>query len=372
MTTPSMREALAELVACDELRRNMRADMTEQSYKAARARSDAAWANARATLAAQPPVVGPLRKGIQRLRHSAHDRFTVEEDQLLVDVFHALAAQPAAEPVAQAVAAERERCAQLCELWDATHPHRLAEEIRKAAPPAAAPQVTGERAQVPDCPQCHGEGTVRSMTSHLGPDDYEFDEQCSSCSGTGSSDIRDAINSLGYWTQKTPAAGDRIVVERAKVLQIIEARAALASRGAPPAAAPQVTGEMVLPEITQDDIELLHYNPNTDDILQWVRNYAMRALASRVAPPAAVPSEPVAWADEVEQRLHSWRHRMMNRDGDRVSLSDYMSDEDIDDLIDYVCAPLASAPTAGKPLPGADLAADMRAKLDSELAKGKP
>ena len=32
----------------------------------------------------------------------------------------------------QAVAAERERCAQLCEFWDATHPARLAAEIRRA------------------------------------------------------------------------------------------------------------------------------------------------------------------------------------------------------------------------------------------------
>ena len=29
------------------------------------------------------------------------------------------------------VAAERERCAKLCEFWDATHPKRLAEEIRR-------------------------------------------------------------------------------------------------------------------------------------------------------------------------------------------------------------------------------------------------
>jgi hypothetical protein len=30
------------------------------------------------------------------------------------------------------LAAERERCAQLCEQWDATHPARLADEIRRA------------------------------------------------------------------------------------------------------------------------------------------------------------------------------------------------------------------------------------------------
>jgi|JI10StandDraft_1071094.scaffolds.fasta_scaffold450646_2 hypothetical protein len=32
---------------------------------------------------------------------------------------------------AAAVAAERERCAELCEQWNATSPDRLAEEIRK-------------------------------------------------------------------------------------------------------------------------------------------------------------------------------------------------------------------------------------------------
>ena len=34
--------------------------------------------------------------------------------------------------VMQEVAAERERCARLLEQWDATHPIRLAEEIRIA------------------------------------------------------------------------------------------------------------------------------------------------------------------------------------------------------------------------------------------------
>ena len=34
--------------------------------------------------------------------------------------------------VMQEVAAERERCAGLCEQWDATHPIRLAEVIRIA------------------------------------------------------------------------------------------------------------------------------------------------------------------------------------------------------------------------------------------------
>ncbi len=37
------------------------------------------------------------------------------------------------------VAAERERCAELCEFWDATHPKRLAVEIRRVGPIAPGP-----------------------------------------------------------------------------------------------------------------------------------------------------------------------------------------------------------------------------------------
>ena len=40
------------------------------------------------------------------------------------------AAQAAWAAWQAAVAAERERCAKLCEQWDATHPARLAAEIR--------------------------------------------------------------------------------------------------------------------------------------------------------------------------------------------------------------------------------------------------
>ena len=55
-------------------------------------------------------------------------------------------------------------------------------------------------------------------------------------------------------------------------------------------------------------------------------------------PPAAPQQvEPVAWRDHVEQRLHNWRQRTMNRSGDRLALDDMMSKESIDDLIDYVC-----------------------------------
>ena len=61
----------------------------------------------------------------------------------------------------------------------------------------------------------------------------------------------------------------------------------------------------------------------------------VQALIS--APAAPQQAEPVAWRDHVEQRLHNWRQRTMNRSGDRLALDDMMSKESIDDLIDYVC-----------------------------------
>jgi len=51
----------------------------------------------------------------------------------------------------------------------------------------------------------------------------------------------------------------------------------------------------------------------------------------------ALRAEPVEWRDHVEQRLHNWRQRFVNRSGDRLALDDMMSKESIDDLIDYVC-----------------------------------
>ncbi len=64
-----------------------------------------------------------------------------------------------------------------------------------------------------------------------------------------------------------------------------------------------------------------------------------RALAVKLDAIRAEPqqAEPVAWRDHVEQRMHNWRQRKMNRSGDRLALDDMMSKESIDDLIDYVC-----------------------------------
>lgn len=35
----------------------------------------------------------------------------------------------------------------------------------------------------PDCPNCQGSGEVMVMTSHLGPDDYEYPAPCDHCDG---------------------------------------------------------------------------------------------------------------------------------------------------------------------------------------------
>ena len=74
-----------------------------------------------------------------------------------------------------------------------------------------------------DCPTCSGEGLVRLMTSHLGPDDYEYDDQCQDCAGTGSANPKTAIVSLPYSLHRVRGCQ---VIERAAVLRIIEAHLA--------------------------------------------------------------------------------------------------------------------------------------------------
>ncbi|WP_421885215.1 NADAR family protein [Methylibium sp.] len=51
--------------------------------------------------------------------------------------------------------------------------------------------------------------------------------------------------------------------------------------------------------------------------------------------------------DVVEQRLLTWRQRFMNKSGDRLALDDFMGQESIDDLIDFVCAPPAQSAEQG-------------------------
>lgn len=48
---------------------------------------------------------------------------------------------------------------------------------------------------------------------------------------------------------------------------------------------------------------------------------------------------PRAWAlaAHIEQRLRTWRQRQMNRSGDRLALDDFMGEDSISDLVDFVC-----------------------------------
>ena len=54
-----------------------------------------------------------------------------------------------------------------------------------------------------------------------------------------------------------------------------------------------------------------------------------------------------SWRDHVEQMLRTWRCSHLNEDGDRLALDDFMDQESIEDLIDFVCDEWAApAPVA--------------------------
>ena len=46
---------------------------------------------------------------------------------------------------------------------------------------------------------------------------------------------------------------------------------------------------------------------------------------------------PRAISEYIEGRLREWKQSTINRHGDQLSLSDFMGDNDLDDLIDFVC-----------------------------------
>jgi hypothetical protein len=64
--------------------------------------------------------------------------------------------------------------------------------------------------------------------------------------------------------------------------------------------------------------------------------------------------EPVAWRAHVENRLRTWRQSTMNRCGDRLALDDFMGQDSIEDLIDYVCDEWAEPPAPQPPQPLTD------------------
>lgn len=124
------------------------------------------------------------------------------------------------KPASDHADAVRRRVADF-ERFAADHPDRM------KWPDTAAPANEGGEQPTTLCGCCDGSGSFIAVTGHLGPDDYEYEDECTACWGTGSSDIRDAINALSYQPHSvTPA---RQMVFRGDVLRIIEARAALAA-----------------------------------------------------------------------------------------------------------------------------------------------
>lgn len=77
---------------------------------------------------------------------------------------------------------------------------------------------------------------------------------------------------------------------------------------------------------------------------------ANRALRAELAAlkQQAVQGEPVAWREHVEQRIRTWRQRTMNRSGDRLAIDDFMGQDSIDDLVDFVCDESATPPAPGQ------------------------
>mgnify|MGYP001619541186 CR=1 FL=1 len=74
------------------------------------------------------------------------------------------------------------------------------------------------------CPACDGSGTIRAMTSHLGPDDYEYDEQCAACNGSGLPDLKDALATVGGIYN--PHRPSDFYISQKEVLRIVEAHVA--------------------------------------------------------------------------------------------------------------------------------------------------
>jgi len=84
-----------------------------------------------------------------------------------------------------------------------------------------------------------------------------------------------------------------------------------------------------------------------------------RALKAALAAPAEGPQAVAPeWRDHVEQRIRTWRQRTMNKSGDMLAIDDFMGQESIDDLVDFVCDEWAAPTAPDKAEP--DLAAELQ------------
>ena len=88
------------------------------------------------------------------------------------------------------------------------------------------------------------------------------------------------------WPDKVFAAAviRRLYAENERLAALVEAPQ--------PSPTPQADSQPVLPEITAEDRSFLHYNPNTDDIVEWVQHYASAAITADRAARAPADSVP--------------------------------------------------------------------------------
>ena len=88
----------------------------------------------------------------------------------------------------------------------------------------------------------------------------------------------------------------------------------------------------------------------SDEVASEVLNAMLTSTPSAPAQPQAAQAVPQALTDHIEQRIRTWRQRTMNRSGDCLAIDDFMSQDSIDDLVDFVCdeIALAAAPSASR------------------------
>ena len=109
--------------------------------------------------------------------------------------------------------------------------------------------------------------------------------------------------------------------------------------------------------------QTFYFDSEDDDAIEKAEADAIAAWNRRA--PAQPAQEPVAWRDHVEHRIRTWKQRHMNKSGDLLALEDFMGQDSIDDLVDFVCdewaEPVERPPAA---LPGAgDLQSAIRRVL---------
>lgn len=193
--------------------------------------------------------------------------------------------------------------------------HQIARAIESEVRTAIAAAGGG----VPqDCPACKGEcGHEKALSST----NYAW-VKCADCGGTGKLASSPQPEAAPQWV---PC---KCFDETSRRLCVYKDRCSRTEAYNTPASG---FGPKLMPQATGFD-----------------RAVEFTAQAQPEAAPAVaqVPN----WRDHVEQRIRTWRQRTMNKSGDRLAIDDFMEQDSIDDLVDFVCdewsEPKAAAPEA--------------------------